>query len=206
KIDLERGITTETMTLDLGYDSECPGNDDDEDSSGSSSDDDDKSSSKGESDDDKSDNNKNENSNRFAETTSTNGNSISSFDRCSGNANCFTGTISKVVDGDTVDVDGEIRIRLSLVNTPEQGEQGYQEAKDFVNSDCGVGTKVLVDEDDGQKAGSYGRMIGFVYCGDEKLLLNQRLIENGYAQIFEEYCERSEFSILNWAQSNGCSG
>ena len=177
---------------DLGYDSECPGNDDD------------KSSSMGESDDDKSDNNKNENSNRFAETTSTNGNSISSSDLCSGNANCFTGTISKVVDGDTVDVDEEIRIRLSLVNTPERGEQGYQEAKDFVNSDCGVGTKVLVDEDDGQKAGSYGRMIGLVYCGEDKLLLNQMLLEQGYAQIFDEYCERSEFSDLNWAQSNGC--
>ncbi|MDN5847011.1 MAG: thermonuclease family protein [Candidatus Nitrosocosmicus sp.] len=89
---------------------------------------------------------------------------------CSRNANCFTGTISKVVDGDTVDVDGEIRIRLSLVNTPEQGEQGYQEAKDFVNSDCGVGTKVLVDEDGGQKAGSYGRMIGLVYWGGKQIV------------------------------------
>lgn len=196
---------------DLGNDSECPSSNDDEEEDednsnrNSSNDDDDNnnkdnSGSRGENNDDNSNNNKDENNDRFIDTTSINGYS----DICSGNANCFTGTISKVVDGDTVDVDGEIRIRLALVNTPEQGEQGYQEAKDFVNSVCGVGTKVIVDEDDGQKGGSYGRMIGLVYCGEDKLLLNQILIEEGYARIFDEYCERSEFSDLSWAQNNGC--
>ncbi|CAN5602346.1 hypothetical protein BH23THE1_BH23THE1_27840 [soil metagenome] len=62
----------------------------------------------------------------------------------------------------------ELLIRLALVNTPETGEQGYSQAKDLVSSVCGVGTKVIVDEDDGQKAGSYGRMIGLVYCGEDK--------------------------------------
>lgn len=199
---------------DLGNDSECSGSNDDEDDNSdrnSSNDDDhndnndDNGGSSGENDNDNSDSDdsKNGDNDRFADTTLINKNPISSS-MCSGNANCFTGTISKVVDGDTVDVDGEIRIRLSLVNTPEQGEQGYRVAKDFVNSNCGVGTNVLVDEDDGQKAGSYGRMIGLVYCGDDRVLLNQMLIEKGYAQIFDEYCERSEFSGQYWAQNNGC--
>jgi endonuclease YncB( thermonuclease family) len=203
---------------DLGHDDECSGSEDEDDddkkdsgrnlsNDGNNNNDNDDNNR-----DDDHDNNSNsedntggiENNDRFTDTTLIDRNSFSSSNICLGNANCFTGTVSKVVDGDTVDVDSEIRIRLSLVNTPEQGEQGYQEAKDFVKSNCRVGTKVLVDEDDGQKAGSYGRMISLVYCGDDSLLLNQMLIEKGYAQIFEEYCERSEFFNLNWAQNNGC--
>jgi endonuclease YncB( thermonuclease family) len=187
---------------DLGHDDECGGGeeDDDEDNedSRSSSNDDDNNNNDSDSDD-----NRNENNDETTKTSISNRNSISS-DLCSGNANCFTGTISKVIDGDTVEVDGQVTIRLSLINTPEQGEQGYQEAKDFLSSICGVGEKALVDEDDGQKGGSYGRMIGLVYCGNERQLSNQLLIENDYAQIFEEYCERSEFSDLDWAQKNGC--
>jgi endonuclease YncB( thermonuclease family) len=199
---------------DLGYDDECGGSQEDddddeegEDSRNSSNDDEDDNNRSNEDEDDNNDNSnsddRNENNDAVTETSITNRNSISS-DLCSGNANCFTGTISKVIDGDTVEIDGQVTIRLALINIPEQGEQGYQEAKDFVSSICEVGEKALVDEDDGQKGGSYGRMIGLVYCGEEGMLSNQLLIENDYAQIFEEYCERSEFSNLNWAQDNGC--
>ncbi len=190
---------------DLGNDDECGGSEvdddkeeDNEDSRSSSNDDDDDNSNNS-----NSDYNRNENNDETTKTSLTNSNSISS-DLCSGNANCFSGTISKVIDGDTVEVDGQVTIRLALINTPEQGEQGYQEAKDFLGSFCRVGEKALVDEDDGQKGGSYGRMIGLVYCGDDRSLSNQLLIENDYAQILEEYCERSEFSDRDWAKKNGC--
>lgn len=198
---------------DLEYDDECLGSNNNEDAKGdnsarNSANEDDKKGnyhSNVKNDNNNSDEEENQNVNSYPidDTTPINKNSVSS-NKCTGSANCFTGTISKVVDGDTVDVDGDIRIRLTLVNTPERGDQGYQEAKEFVNLACGVGTKVLVDEDDGQKAGSYGRMIGLVHCGEDKLLLNQMLVEKGYAQIFYKYCERSEFSQLNWAQVNGC--
>lgn len=125
---------------------------------------------------------------------------------CEGTANCLLGMVTKVIDGDTVDVDDGKRIRLSLVNTPERNEPGYAEAKDFVQKVCGVGKPILVDEDDRQKEGSYGRMIGLVYCGDEHLIsLNQILVEKGYAKILPNFCQRSEFSYMMWAQNNGCN-
>lgn len=34
-------------------------------------------------------------------------------------------------------------------------ETGYFDARTFVMNNCGVGTKALVDEDDGQKGGSF---------------------------------------------------
>jgi micrococcal nuclease len=63
---------------------------------------------------------------------------------------CFSGKFTDIVDEDTLDINN-VRIRLSLVNTPERGEEGYTEAIDFVESVCSVGTRALVDEDDGQK-------------------------------------------------------
>src|SRR5437879_13767150 len=78
--------------------------------------------------------------------------------QCRGTAACFTDTVTYIVDGDTLDV-GSSRIRLTLVNSPEVGQPGYAEAKEFTNRTCPVGTQALVDEDDGQTVGSYGRMI-----------------------------------------------
>ena len=43
--------------------------------------------------------------------------------------------VTYVVDGDTLDIN-DIRIRLSLVDTPERGEERYKEAKNFVKDLC----------------------------------------------------------------------
>ena len=123
---------------------------------------------------------------------------------CLGTADCFTGVVTKVVDGDTLDVN-DVRVRLALVNTAERGETKYTEAREFVKSVCGVGTKALVDEDDGQPNGSYNRMVSLVYCGENKTLsLNQQLLQNDYAKILEQYCGVSEFSKQTWAFTYGC--
>src|SRR5256885_8038014 len=78
--------------------------------------------------------------------------------QCRGTAACFTETVTHIVDGDTLDV-GSTRIRLTLVNSPEVGQPGYAEGKEFTNRTCPVGTQALVDEDDGQTGGGYRRLI-----------------------------------------------
>lgn len=130
-----------------------------------------------------------------------------STDECQGQADCFRGTVTEIVDGDTIDINN-VRVRLALVNTPERGESGYREAIDFVESVCGIGTTALVDEDDRQKEGSFDRLIGLVYCGDDginnKKSLNELLLEIGYAVIYQDFCNISEFSSASWAQRHGC--
>ena len=63
----------------------------------------------------------------------------------------WSGYIRNVVDGDTVDVSFSIygiqRVRLVGINTPEIGEEGYEEAKEFVNRTC-LGEEVKLDVDD----------------------------------------------------------
>jgi hypothetical protein len=133
--------------------------------------------------------------------------SSTSTDECQGQADCFRGTVTEIVDGDTMDINN-LRVRLALVNTPERGESGYIEAIDFVESVCGVGTTALVDEDDRQKEGSFDRLIGLVYCGDDginnKKSLNELLVERGYAVIYQDFCNISEFSSASWVQRHGC--
>lgn len=122
---------------------------------------------------------------------------------CQGVGSCFDGTVTKVVDGDTLDIDN-VRIRLALVNTPETFQDGYSQAKRFVETNCGVGTHAIVDEDDGQKSGSYGRMIGLVFCESLIPSLNKAILISGNAQILTQYCDVSEFSGKDWARQYGC--
>ncbi|MGA7009776.1 MAG: hypothetical protein WB612_08560 [Nitrososphaeraceae archaeon] len=37
------------------------------------------------------------------------------------------------------------------MNTPETNQDGYLQVKQFVATNCGIGTRAMVDEDDGQK-------------------------------------------------------
>jgi endonuclease YncB( thermonuclease family) len=110
----------------------------------------------------------------------------------------FSGPVTKVVDGDTLDVNN-VRVRLALVDTPEVGENGYQSAKDFVKNLC-LGGDAEVDIDDGQREGDrYGREVGVVYCNGVNI--NSELIKKGHAITYTDYCDVSEFANDGWA---GC--
>lgn len=172
---------------DLGYQDECGGSEGDE-----------------EDESDNADTRKRDNGENGDIGDGNNGEKVShSSTECQGQADCFTGTVTDIVDGDTLDVNN-IRVRLSLVNTPERGDSGYSEAKWFTESKCPIGSKALVDEDDGQKEGSFDRLIGLVYCGNVRLLLNEVLLNEGHAQIFGDFCGVSEFSEEDWVQKFGC--
>ena len=112
------------------------------------------------------------------------------------NAIELVGNVTYVVDGDTLDING-IRVRLSLVDTPERGQPGFKEAKEFVDTLC-LGKKGELDVDDGQRRGDrYGREIGVVYC--DGLNINEKLMDSNLAEILTEYCDISEFANEGWA-------
>jgi micrococcal nuclease len=109
----------------------------------------------------------------------------------------LAGKVNHVVDGDTLDIN-DIRIRLSLVDTPERGDPGFKEATQFVVKLC-LGENAEVDMDDGQRRGSFGREIGVIYCDGENL--NEQLMVNNLGIIDTRFCEISEFSNEKWAKS-----
>jgi len=108
----------------------------------------------------------------------------------------LAGKVNHVVDGDTLDIN-DIRIRLSLVDTPERGDPGFKEATQFAVKLC-LGENAEVYMDDGQRRGSFGREIGVVYCDGENL--NEQLMENNLGIIDRRFCEKSEFSDDKWVK------
>lgn len=122
--------------------------------------------------------------------------------KCTGDELCLTGTITRIVDGDTIYLDGIHEIRLSLTNTPERHEMGFYDASQFTAEMCPVGSQATVDQDDKQPYDVYDRMLGKVTCG--KKVLNSELLYENHANILIHYCPASEFSDETWAQEFGC--
>ena len=61
-------------------------------------------------------------------------------------------------------VDSDVRIRLVLMNAPERGEPGYEEASTFTRSKYPVGTTVVYNADDRQRSGSHGKVVALMWC------------------------------------------
>jgi len=120
---------------------------------------------------------------------------------CSGTARCVAGVVTKIIDGDTIHVDGQ-SIRFALASAPELSEFGGVESRSFIQTICPVGSSVLVDEDDGQTEGSFGRMIVVIYCNGVNL--NSELLDADLGYLEERFCDSSEFAGESWAKKHGC--
>lgn len=124
------------------------------------------------------------------------------FQECSGSARCIQGRVNKVIDGDTIEVNGQ-SIRFALASAAEIDQPEGLEARAFIDSLCPIGNKVKVDEDDGQVDVSFGRIIAVVYCNG--MNLNEELLDANLGYLSAGFCSSSEFSGTSWAQKHGCS-
>jgi micrococcal nuclease len=101
-----------------------------------------------------------------------------------------TVTVSRVVDGDTIEVSPAVggidEVRLIGIDTPETKDptEGVEpfgpEASTFVTDELSgqsVGLKFDVERED-----QYGRLLAYVYVGSE--MFNEVLVEEGYAQAY----------------------
>jgi endonuclease YncB( thermonuclease family) len=120
---------------------------------------------------------------------------------CAGYARCITGSVTQIIDGDTIKVDGQ-SIRFALTSTPELNESGGQEAKEYLEIICPVGSQAIVDEDDGQTEGSYGRIVGVIYCNG--MNLNEEILDADLGWLSTGFCSKSEFEFDAWALRHGC--
>ena len=131
--------------------------------------------------------------NSIPNDTIKNNNSTGTSNSPSNSAYEAGGLCDYVVDGDTIDVEGVGRIRFVGVNTPERGDHGYQEAKNFVKSMV-LGKTVQLDIDDQKYQDKYGRVLAVVYV--DGVNLNQELLKRGYAEVM--YIPPSEFNPYSW--------
>lgn len=88
--------------------------------------------------------------------------------------------VTYVVDGDTIEVDGEERIRYLGINTPESGRPYFTEATNE-NKKLVDGKEIKL-ELDVQTKDKYGRTLAYVWVGET--MVNLELVCRGYANVY----------------------
>ena len=122
--------------------------------------------------------------------------------------------IVKVLDGDTIDVIIDLgfdlykkeRVRIAGVDTPEKRTRDLEEkalgqdATDWLKDQLdgaisGEDDLVIRTELDGG-VGKYGRLLGWLYIGDETESINERMIQQGYAWEYDGGTKKKDFQEL----------
>ncbi|MBI3399092.1 MAG: thermonuclease family protein [Deltaproteobacteria bacterium] len=85
-----------------------------------------------------------------------------------------------VIDGDTIEIKGGIRIRYLGVDTPEIGQPFYEEAKNK-NKELVLGKTVRLEICKAEPTDKYGRILAYVYT--DQTFVNRTLLREGYARI-----------------------
>ena len=86
--------------------------------------------------------------------------------------------VSFVVDGDTFVLEDGRKVRLIGIDTPEYGQDYFQEAKQKT-FDLVFGKKVLLEKDTSEYD-TYGRILRYVYV--DGVFVNLELVKGGYAR------------------------
>ena len=86
------------------------------------------------------------------------------------------GVVTKVIDGDTVIVEGE-RVRLAGIDTDERGYPCYHDAKKKMET-LVLGKEVKLERAERNKD-QYGRLLRYLYLNDTNL--NVQMVREGYA-------------------------
>lgn len=118
--------------------------------------------------------------------------------------------VLKVVDGDTIDVDIDLgfnisyyqRVRLAGIDTPESRTTDKKEkalgleVKDRLKKAIDAATDVVIKTEKPDSSEKYGRILGWVYLDDNKVSINQTLIDEGYAWGYMGETKVKDFDAL----------
>lgn len=100
----------------------------------------------------------------------------------------LVGTVTGVIDGDTLDVmltSGPVRVRLNGVDAPEKNQPGGAEAKKAL-SDLVFGKQIELEPFEQDR---YARLVGTVFIGERNI--NHELVQRGHAWAYRRYMQKS---------------
>ena len=122
--------------------------------------------------------------------------------------------INRVVDGDTIDVTIDLgfdlykkeRVRIAGVDTPEKRTRDLEEKELGIDATNWMKENLegAIDGDDELTirtelkggVGKYGRLLGWLYVGDEEISLNELMIQEGYAWAYDGGTKQKNFEEL----------
>ena len=122
--------------------------------------------------------------------------------------------INRVVDGDTIDVTIDLgfdlykkeRVRVAGIDTPEKRTRDLEEKalgidatnwlkgtlEDTINGD----DELTIRTELKGGMGKYGRLLGWLYVGEDDVSLNEQMIEEGYAWEYDGGTKNKNFEEL----------
>ncbi len=122
--------------------------------------------------------------------------------------------ITKVLDGDTIDVLIDLgfdlykkeRVRVAGVDTPEKRTRDLEEKalgidatnwlKDKLEGAISGDDDLVIRTELVGGVGKYGRLLGWLYIGDASVSLNEQMIEEGYAWEYDGGTKQKNFNEL----------
>jgi len=119
-------------------------------------------------------------------------------------------TISKVVDGDTIDADIDLgfdislskRIRLAGIDTPESRTTNIKEkamgleSKEWLKKTLEGAKDILIKTELPDSTEKYGRIIGHLFINGQETSLNNQMIYEGYALAYDGGTKDKNFDVL----------
>ena len=119
--------------------------------------------------------------------------------------------VTKIIDGDTLDVDIDLgfatkltkqRIRMLGIDTPESRTRDLEEksrgllSKEFLINLCPIGSKIRLRS---HGKGKFGRILGGIFTPEGEVSINKQMCDEGYAV---EYYGGSKDELSAKHQSN----
>ena len=122
--------------------------------------------------------------------------------------------INRVLDGDTIDVTIDLgfdlykkeRVRVAGVDTPEKRTKNLEEKalgidatnwlKEKLESTIAGDDELSVRTELVGGVGKYGRLLGWLYIGDESVSLNEQMIAEGYALPYAGGTKNMDLELL----------
>ena len=122
--------------------------------------------------------------------------------------------INRVIDGDTIDVTLDLgfsltkkeRVRIAGVDTPEKRTRNLEEKalgidatnwlKDKIKDTLAGDNELTIRTELVGGVGKYGRLLGWLYVGDDDYSLNEQMITEGYAWAYDGGTKQKNFEEL----------
>ena len=123
--------------------------------------------------------------------------------------------LTKVVDGDTIDVDIDLgfdisfssRVRLAGIDTPESRTTDKMEkalgleAKEYLKYKLKDAKCITIKTEKMDSSEKYGRILGWIFIDDHEVSVNQQMIDDGYAWGYLGDTKVKDFQALAKARA-----
>ena len=119
-------------------------------------------------------------------------------------------SVTKVVDGDTIDADIDLgfdisltkRIRFAGIDTPESRTTNLKEkalgleSKEWLKKTLEGAKDIIIKTEKPDSTEKYGRIIGHLFINGQDISLNNQMIYEGYALAYDGGTKDKNFDVL----------